>query len=253
MVVDVFIEGLNEFQDAAEHASLQPVFREIPEEAFDHVEPRGAGRREVHMETRVPFQPTLDLGVFVRGVVVGDQMDLAVLRSRFVDQTQKLQPFLVPMPLLAEADDPARRRVHGREERRGAVAFVVVGHGLSPATLQRKTRLRAIEGLHLAFLVNTEHDRVFRWAQVKADDCLEFLGKQGVVADLEGRGAVGLESVGPPDAQNAGVTDPHVLRHAASAPVGGMGRLFESGQPDYFRYLVWGDQRQATGAGSVFL
>jgi len=26
------------------------------------------------METRVPFQPTLDLGVFVRGVVVGDQM-----------------------------------------------------------------------------------------------------------------------------------------------------------------------------------
>jgi hypothetical protein len=67
------------------------------------------------MEARMPFQPALDFGVFVRGVVVSDQMDLPILRSRLIDQTQKLQPFLVPMPLLAEADYPARRRVHGRE------------------------------------------------------------------------------------------------------------------------------------------
>jgi hypothetical protein len=122
-----------------------------------------------------------------------------------------------------------------------------------PASLQRQTGLRAVQGLHLALLVDAEHDGVFWWAQVKADDGLELLGKQRIVADLEGLGPMGLESVGLPDAQNAGVADSHVLRHTASAPVGGVGRLFESGQPDDIRYLVRGDQGQPAGAGSILL
>jgi hypothetical protein len=36
-------------------------------------------------------------------------------QSAFDIPVLKLQPFLVQMPLLAEADYPARRRVHGRE------------------------------------------------------------------------------------------------------------------------------------------
>jgi hypothetical protein len=98
VVVDRFVESFDEFQDAAENASLQPVFRAIPEEAFDHVEPRGASRREVHVEARMAFQPALDLGMFVRGIVVGDPMDLAVLGSRFADQIQKLQPETSTIP-----------------------------------------------------------------------------------------------------------------------------------------------------------
>jgi hypothetical protein len=57
------------------------------------------------------------------------------------------------MALLAEADDPARRRVHGGESCGGAVAFVVVGHGLGPASLQRQTRLSAVLGLHRGWLL----------------------------------------------------------------------------------------------------
>jgi hypothetical protein len=53
------------------------------------------------MEAPMPFQPALHPGVLVRGVVAGNQMDLPVLRSRFVDQAQKLQPFLMSMPLPA--------------------------------------------------------------------------------------------------------------------------------------------------------
>jgi hypothetical protein len=32
----------------------------------------------VHVEARMPFEPRLDLGMLVRGVVVGDQMDVEV-------------------------------------------------------------------------------------------------------------------------------------------------------------------------------
>jgi hypothetical protein len=43
--------------------------------------------------------------VFVRGIVVDDQMKLFVVRCSVIEQTQELQPFLMPMPLLADADD----------------------------------------------------------------------------------------------------------------------------------------------------
>lgn len=66
------------------------------------------------------------------------------------------------------------------------MAFVVVGHGPSPASLQRQTRLSAVQRLHLALLVNAKHDRVFRRAQVKPDDGLTLLRQPDVVADLEG-------------------------------------------------------------------
>lgn len=66
------------------------------------------------------------------------------------------------------------------------MAFLVVGHGPSPASLQRQTRLSAVQRLHLALVVNAEHDRVFRRAQLKPDDGLKLLRKKGVVADLEG-------------------------------------------------------------------
>jgi hypothetical protein len=37
VVVDISVESLDELQETAENASLQPVLCEIPEEAFDRV------------------------------------------------------------------------------------------------------------------------------------------------------------------------------------------------------------------------
>ena len=45
------------------------------------------------------------------------------------------------------------------EERRRAVALVVVGHRAGEALLQGQARLRAVERLDLAPLVEREHDR----------------------------------------------------------------------------------------------
>ena len=44
------------------------------EEALDHVEPRTAGRREVHVETGMTGQPLLHFGMLVGRVVIGDQV-----------------------------------------------------------------------------------------------------------------------------------------------------------------------------------
>ena len=64
VAVDVSADSRDELFQIAKHAAPQPVLREIAEEALHHVQPRRAGGREVHMKTRVPSQPALDLGVF---------------------------------------------------------------------------------------------------------------------------------------------------------------------------------------------
>ena len=60
------------------------MFGQIAKEAFDHVQPGGAGRREVHVEARVPRQPALHLRMFVRGIIVGNDVKLFARRRGIV-------------------------------------------------------------------------------------------------------------------------------------------------------------------------
>ena len=81
----------------------------------------------------MPPQPLLYLTVFMRGVIVGNQMNLPVHRGRHIDQAQELKPLLVAMPLLAKANDSTGGGVHGGEQRRRAIAFVIVRQCLQSA------------------------------------------------------------------------------------------------------------------------
>ena len=76
-------------------------------QALDHVEPRAAGGREVHVETGMAREPTLHLWMLVRGVVVGDHVKLELRRRALVDQLQESDPFLVPVSLHAGCDHAA--------------------------------------------------------------------------------------------------------------------------------------------------
>ncbi len=73
-------DGHDEFLQITEDAATQTVWREVSKEAFHHVEPGGAGGSEVQMKARMPRQPALNLGVFMGGVVIADQVQLPVGR-----------------------------------------------------------------------------------------------------------------------------------------------------------------------------
>src|SRR5258708_21092280 len=72
------------------------------------------------------------------------------------------------VPVVAHADHFAIENAHGREQRGGSVALVVVSHGSATPLLQRQTRLRAVQRLDLALLVGTEDDGVFLRVEVKS-------------------------------------------------------------------------------------
>ena len=58
-----------------EHAATDTLSGDLGEEAFDQVEPRHRGRREMQVEPGMAFEPSLGLRCLVGGVVVDDQVE----------------------------------------------------------------------------------------------------------------------------------------------------------------------------------
>ena len=109
--------------------------------------------------------------------------------------------------------------VHGGEQRRRAVAHVVVGHGSGAALLDRQPRLRPVERLDLTFLVEAEHDGVRGWIDIEPDDVAQFGDELRVVGKLELADTVRLQPMRAPDALNRRNADAYSLRHQRTCPV----------------------------------
>ena len=203
VMVDVIKDRRNQLLDAAEDSAAQAVFRQVAEESFDHIQPRATGGREVHVEARVAAEPALDLLVLVGRVVIHDHMDLLVLRNHVIDGAQKLQPFLMAVPVIAHGDHFAFQGIERSEQSCRSVALVIVGHGAATAFLDRQAGLGAVQRLNLALLVGAQHEGVLGRIQVQADDVFQLLRELGIAAELEGAYQMRLQSMGVPDAAHA--------------------------------------------------
>ena len=102
-------------------------------------------------------------------------------RDLRLDGVEEADKLLVAVALHVAADDGAVEDVEGGEQRRRAMAFVVVGHGPGAALLHRQAGLGAIKGLDLALLINREDDGVGGRIDIEADDVPELLGKVRIV------------------------------------------------------------------------
>jgi hypothetical protein len=129
----------------------------------------------------------------VGGVVVGDAVDVQLGRHGLVDLAQERQELLMPVARLAAGPHGAVEHVQRGEQRGGAVALVVVGDALDVAEAHGQHRLRALERLALALLVDADDQRVVGRTQVQADDVAQLLDEERVVGQLEALGAVGLQ------------------------------------------------------------
>jgi len=214
------VDGRLEIDERAEHAALEAPFGQLGEEALDRVEPGCRCRREVEDEARVPIQPTADLGVLVGGVVVEDEVDYLARRNGRLDGVEETDELLMPMALHAFADDLALQHVEGGEQGGGAVALVVVGHGLAAPLFERQTGLGAVERLDLALLIHRQDDGVGGRIDVEADDVANLGGELRIVGQLELTPAVRLEAMGSPDALDRTDADTDLSGHRRGGPVG---------------------------------
>lgn len=134
---DVFLDSGIEFGDAAEHAMAQTACGDVAEEALDHVQPRSRGRRKVHCKARVFLQPFFHLGMFVRGVVIADQVQRLVFWGFPVNLAQEIKPFGMMATLPAAGDDRSVQDVECSEQGSCAIALVIVSHDGSACVIHR--------------------------------------------------------------------------------------------------------------------
>src|ERR1019366_6717571 len=106
------------------------------------------------METLVLLQPALYVFVLVRRVVIADQVDLLAGRHGLIDHTQEAEPLLMPVLLLAQAEDLAIGGVERSKQGRRSIALIVVRHGGAAALLHRQTGLGAVKCVWRQVLVS---------------------------------------------------------------------------------------------------
>ena len=149
---EVAVDGDLQVGHTPEDAASDALAGDLGEEAFDEIQPRRRGGREMQTEPGMLREPPLHVRMLVGGVVVDHQMQIEIRRGPLVDHGQKPDEFLVTMTGRAVADDRAVQHVEGGEQSGSAVPLVVVRHRARSALLQRQPRLGAVERLNLAHM-----------------------------------------------------------------------------------------------------
>ncbi len=186
--------------------------------------------------------------MFVGGIVVEHRVDQLAGRDLALDGIEKADEFAVAVALHTAADHRPVEHAEGGEQGGGAVALVVVRHGLAAPGLDRQPRLGAIERLDLAFLVEREHHGMRRRIEIEVDNVGEF-GREGRIARaLEGPQPMRLQVVRPPNALHRAQREPHRLGHRTAGPMGRLVRRFGA-EPAPAKAGVSATTRAAVSAG----
>jgi hypothetical protein len=129
-------------------------------------------------------------------------------RDLGVDFREEPEKFLMPMARHAVADNRAVEHAEGRKQGSRAVPLVIVRLRAAAAPPQRQARLRAIESLDLALLVDAQHQGFVRGIQIEPQDVGQLLEEVLVAAELEGLDPMRLQVVALPDALHRGLAEP---------------------------------------------
>src|ERR1700759_5265393 len=156
--------------------------------------------------------------MLVDGVIVEDHVNELSGRHLRLYSIQEADELLVPMALHTSADDLAFEHVESSEQRRRAVALIVVGHRAGATFLHRQAGLGAVEGLDLRLLIDRKHDGVGGRIDIEPDNIAQLVDKLRVVGELELPDPVRLETMRAPDALDRTCTDADRFRHHRGGP-----------------------------------
>ena len=189
---DEAVNGGLQINEGVEDAPVETPLGEFSEEVFNGIGPRAGCGREVKGEAFMAIQPSSNLGMFMSGIVVENDMDITTHRDLGVDGIEKANELLMAVTLHVASDDRSVKHVQDGEERRGSVAFVIVGHRSETPLLHGQARLGAVKRLNLALLIDGQDDGVRGRINVEPNDIPKFIDEVGVVREFELPIAMGL-------------------------------------------------------------
>src|SRR5437016_4429680 len=117
VTANVVLNFPDELSDALEGPPPDGPLGDDVEPNFDLVQPGRGGRGVVNMPAGVGSKPTFHRGMLVRPVVVNYLMDFEILRNIFVYNLEKIQIFLMTMPVSAFGDHRSGGNIQGGKKR----------------------------------------------------------------------------------------------------------------------------------------
>lgn len=252
MIRQVFLDCSDQGRHAREAASAKALLAEFAKPALDQIQP-GAGRRgEVQMKTRMPLEPGFHAGMFMRAIIIHDQMEVEFGRSFAIDFLKESDEFLVPMAGHAVTDHLAVKHAQGGKQGGRSMADIIMGHCSTAASLQGQTGLGSVKGLDLAFLVHAQNQGLVRRIEVEPDDIAQLLHKAFVPAEFKGSDQMGLQVVSLPDSPDGRFTQLLGFGHRPGTPMRRVRRRGVKSRFDHGVNFSLRDFRNTTRPGGVF-
>src|SRR6185437_9952019 len=236
IVSNIVVDLLNQLFDAVEGAAPDFLLGDEPEPALDLVEPAGVSGRVMNVVARMTGHPGLDLGMLVSAVVIGDEVDVQTRRNIAVEMVEKRQEFLMAMARLALSDHFAIEHVERGEQRRGAVAIIIVRYSFNVTQAHWQHRLAALQRLHLTFFVYAQHQRIVGRIEVQAYDVAHFLHEERIGGKLEALGPMRLQTKQRKIATDCTFGNTADLRRRAHTPLGGVCGFVLQNQTNQLRH-----------------
>jgi hypothetical protein len=133
----------------------------------------------------------------------------------------------MPMAWHAVSYDSSIKHAECGKERGCSVSFVIVSAALRMPKLHGKKRLRSVECLYLALLINGQDQSLLRRTQVKSHHIHYLLNQQRIIAVLKRLLQMRLKSIPIPDSLDGRFTGFNLLGEPPDAPVGFVFRHFQ--------------------------
>lgn len=95
-MLDEGVDLVDQFLDASKRTAADGPLGDQGKPAFHLIQPRRVGRGVMNLVSRPLRQPGAHFGMFVRCVIVDDQVDVQFRRDAVVESAQKCEKLLMP-------------------------------------------------------------------------------------------------------------------------------------------------------------
>ena len=107
VVGNVVVDGGGEFGHTFEDTATNAVGGYFSEPTFNKIEPRRRSRNKMEVKARIPGKPGLDPWMLVRRIIIGDAVNIQLLRRCPVDSFEEFEELLMAVPRHTLADNLA--------------------------------------------------------------------------------------------------------------------------------------------------
>ena len=107
VVRNVVVDGGGEFGHTFEDTATNSLGADFSKPTFNKIEPRRRSRNKMEMKAGVPDKPSLDPWMLVRRIIIGDAVNIQLLRRGPVNRFQEFKELLMTVPRHTLADNLA--------------------------------------------------------------------------------------------------------------------------------------------------